>query len=51
MQRVIVGATTHIDRHNTRLTKEALESMARQIKSNRKHVFTIEHDTTLPPMP
>lgn len=50
MQRVIVGATTHIDRHNTRLTKEALESMARQINSNRKPVFTIEHDTTLPPI-
>src|SRR5690242_1870816 len=50
MQRVVVGSSTHIDRHNTRMTKEALESMARQINSGRKPGATIEHDTTLPPI-
>lgn len=50
MQRVVVAATTHIDRQNTRVTKQALESMANQINSNRKPIMTIEHDTTLPPI-
>jgi len=50
MKKVVVASTTHIDRHNTRMTKEALESAAAQINSGRKPVLTMEHDVTLPPI-
>jgi hypothetical protein len=50
MRQVVVGSTTHIDRHNERMTLQALESMARQINSERKPILTVEHDTTLPPI-
>ena len=46
-----IGATTHEDCHNCRLTKEALENVASQI-NNGKYVPSvgIEHDSSLMPI-
>jgi hypothetical protein len=43
-------ATTHIDRQNDRIAKEALESMASQIYNEHKIRLTVEHDITVPPI-
>jgi len=43
-------ATTHLDMHNEIISKEALEGAANQINSDRKPIFTVEHDTALPPI-
>jgi hypothetical protein len=46
-----VVATTHVDKHNTRITKEALEGMAQDLKhSGKVPSLTIEHDSILPPI-
>ncbi|MCJ0931825.1 hypothetical protein MST22_11735 [Virgibacillus halodenitrificans] len=46
-----VVATTHVDKHNTRITKEALEEMAQDLKNSGKvPAFNIEHDSILPPI-
>lgn len=46
-----VVATTHVDKHNTRITKEALEQAAHDIKSSGEvPAFNIEHDSILPPL-
>lgn len=50
MKRRCILATTHVDRHNDRLTLGALESLAAQINSTRKPLVTIEHDLTIPPI-
>ncbi len=50
MRKIAVVSTTHIDRHNTRITKEALEKAANQINNGKKPAITIEHDITLPPV-
>lgn len=45
-----IMATTHVDRHNMKITKEALESGVRQINGDYALVFNLEHDVTLPPI-
>lgn len=45
-----IMATTHIDRHNMKFTKEALESGAAQINGPRKPKVGVEHDSTVPPL-
>lgn len=45
-----IVATTHIDLHNMRMTKEALESAAISINGPRKVKMGIEHDETIPPL-
>jgi hypothetical protein len=46
-----VVATTHVDKHNTLITKEALEGMAQDLKhSGKVPAFNIEHDSILPPI-
>jgi hypothetical protein len=45
-----IMATTHIDRHNMKFTKEALESGAAQINGPRKPKVGVEHDNTVPPL-
>lgn len=44
-----VAATTHIDRHGDRLSKEALEQMARDFLE-KGHLLYWNHETTLPPI-
>ncbi len=41
-------ATTHLDSHNQRFAKEALEGLANQINESSALGMTIEHDLTLP---
>ena len=43
-------ATSRLDKHNMRFTKEALESGAKLINGDRCSAFTIEHDATVPPI-
>src|SRR5260370_30207429 len=50
MRKVVVAGTTHLDSHNTIISKEALERAADDINNSKKPVLTIEHDTTLPPI-
>ncbi|RLF02787.1 MAG: hypothetical protein DRJ64_08960 [Thermoprotei archaeon] len=45
-----VIATTHIDSHNMKMTKEALESGAKLMNGPRKIKLGIEHDETIPPI-
>jgi len=45
-----VIATTHTDRHNMRMSKEALDSAVDQIKGNFAPLVGLEHDVTLPPL-
>lgn len=46
-----IGATTHIDRHNCRITKEALENAAKDINEGTYAVgLGIEHDSTIMPI-
>jgi hypothetical protein len=49
MKEKVVLATTHIDRHFMKITKEALERAAEQINTGRRLPSMIEHDQTLPP--
>src|SRR5206468_4280435 len=42
-------ATTHIDRHFTQISKEALDDAADQVNRGRRPLLTVEHDPTLPP--
>ncbi len=50
MKRRIVAATTHVDRHYHRLTKEGLERLARGYNGSEAGVLNVEHDRTLPPI-
>lgn len=43
-----IMATTHLDRHNQRFSKESLEGLANQINESSALGVTIEHDLTLP---
>ncbi|MGD6803836.1 hypothetical protein [Rossellomorea aquimaris] len=44
-----VVATKHVDKHNTLITKEALEGMAQDLKHGGKiPSLNIEHDSILP---
>jgi hypothetical protein len=46
-----VFATTHVDRHGDRFTKEALEQMVEDFRSsNRPNWIYWNHETTLPPI-
>ena len=45
-----IAATTHIDLHGTKLTKEHLEMMAEKANSSSAVAMGIEHDVTLPPI-
>ena len=45
----IVGATTHIDAHNQRITREALVQSAKDISTGEKPMLTLMHDMTIPP--
>lgn len=45
-----IGATTHVDRHNMKMTKEALDSAAKQINGEACPTVGLEHDVTLPPL-
>jgi hypothetical protein len=44
-----IVATTHIDRQNTRITREALEGAAESVNNGNKPMFGTDHDVTLPP--
>ncbi len=44
-----IGATTHVDAHGERFTKEALEQMAQEIAERQQLMFW-NHETTLPPI-
>jgi hypothetical protein len=46
-----IAATTHIDKQNMRITKEALENAAKDIReSGAVPAMKIEHDTIIPPI-
>ena len=49
MKQRIILATTHIDRHSMRMTREALEGTAEQINHGSRPLLTVEHDLSLPP--
>src|SRR5687768_8201053 len=49
MKRTDVVATTHIDRQYTRITKEALEKAAEDIRTGNRLLLTVEHDLSIPP--
>jgi len=49
MKEVQVIATSHIDLHNERIAREALEKAAEDINNGSRPLLTIEHDLTLPP--
>ena len=46
----IVLSTTHVDRHGSRMSKEALESAIDLINGDVKPRLGLEHDMTLPPL-
>jgi hypothetical protein len=50
MKQTTVAATTHLDSHFSRFTKEALEQAAAQINRGGRPAVTVEHDPTLPPL-
>lgn len=50
MEQRAVIASTHVDRHNMRMTKEALDSAVDQIDGDTVPRLSIEHDVTLPPI-
>ncbi|ASF29962.1 MULTISPECIES: hypothetical protein [Bacillus amyloliquefaciens group] len=51
MKNKAIAATTHIDKHNMRIAKEALENMAKDIReSGTVPAMKIEHDTIIPPI-
>ncbi|WP_242302729.1 hypothetical protein [Bacillus cereus group sp. BfR-BA-01361] len=51
MKMVGIGATTHVDKQNMRITKEALEKAAEDIQKGKVvPAMKIEHDTILPPI-
>lgn len=46
-----IAATTHVDSHGMKITKEALDKLAEEFqKSETVPALLIEHDTTLPPI-
>ena len=46
-----IGATTRVDRHGMRMTKEVLESMVTQINSPKEALpVGVEHDLIIPPI-
>jgi hypothetical protein len=50
LSRRFVMSSTHIDKHRTKMTKEALESGLKFINGNRKPRLGLEHNQTLPPL-
>lgn len=46
----IVMSSTHMDKHGTVMTKEALESALKFINGNRKPRLGLEHNQTIPPL-
>ncbi len=50
MKEVNLVATTHVDKHSIKITKEALDGMAHNYNSGHVYPIKIEHDVTLPPM-
>ncbi|MHC1757933.1 MAG: hypothetical protein AB9917_00165 [Negativicutes bacterium] len=51
MKQIAVGATTHIDRHNCKINKDALEQAAHDIKNGGSvPAIGIEHDMACPPL-
>jgi len=50
LSRRIVMSSTHIDKHRTKMTKEALESGLEFINGDRKPRLGLEHNQTLPPL-
>ncbi|OGX80036.1 hypothetical protein A6395_03685 [Exiguobacterium sp. SH31] len=48
MRKAQMMASTHLDRHNQRMTKESLEGAANQMNESSALGMTIEHDLTLP---
>ena len=51
MKMKAIAATTHIDKQNMRITKEALENAAKDIReSGTVPAMKIEHDTIIPPI-
>jgi hypothetical protein len=49
MKTQAIIATTHIDAHNEKLTREALEKAAESVNSGNKPVLMLDHDITIPP--
>ncbi|MFG6062188.1 hypothetical protein, partial [Salmonella enterica] len=46
-----IAATTHVDSHGMKISKEALDQLAEDIKKGESvPAIHIEHDTTLPPI-
>ena len=43
-------ASTRVDKHNTIMTLQALESLAEQVNRPRKPAMSVQHDRTVPPM-
>jgi len=51
MKRKAIAASTHIDRHNTKISLEALESAADQINNGTEvPIIGLDHDITIPPL-
>ena len=46
----VVMSTTHLDKHGTIMTKEALESALKFINGDRKPRLGLEHNQTFPPL-
>lgn len=49
MKEKVVVATTHLDRHFMKITREALEGAAEELNAGGRLPSMIEHDQTLPP--
>lgn len=49
MRTQTIVATTHIDAHNERVTREALEKAAESVNSGKKPLLLLDHDITIPP--
>lgn len=50
MKRKAIAASTHINRHNTKISLEALESAADQINNGTEvPIIGLDHDITIPP--
>lgn len=51
MKKKVIAASTHIDRHSTKISLEALESAADQINNGTKvPTIGLDHDITIPPL-
>lgn len=50
MKQEAIMATTHVDRHFHRFSKQSLEGMLKDISGACRPIINVEHDTTLPPI-